>query len=195
MSSRHNSKDQIVSPGPCYLPQVPGRTSPSYTMRTRHASDKDLPTPGPSAYRPEDTIKSVASSSPAYSLRWRTSSQKSLSTPAPGSYTLPALTGHRSPDKTNVPAFTMSTKSAGDSALAPRSSSPGPAQYSAGPAVESSTFTTRSPAYTMAGRHSLDARRTAPGPADYANSVSAFSPVPRGTFGVRHSRYSISPMV
>eukprot|EP00048_Salpingoeca_helianthica_P015416 m.256035 g.256035 ORF g.256035 m.256035 type:complete len:156 (-) comp170069_c0_seq1:20-487(-) len=145
------------------------------------------------AYRPEDTIKSVASSSPAYSLRWRSSSQKTLATPGPNAYSLPQLTGHRSPDKSNVPAFTMSAKSPQDSALLPRSVSPGPAQYET--KVETASFHTRAPAFTIAGRHSLDARRTAPGPSDYANRVSAFSSVPRGTFGVRHSRYSMGPMV
>lgn len=197
MGARLKSIKSTESPGPCYsIPEATLRrgksATPSYSLSGRLSPPKPVVNPAPGAYRPEGT-EAVHTRAPAYTMRPRTATIPGTGSPAPNVYNLPSLTSTSPPTKTTAPAYSLRPRLATGSPYT-ISANPSPAHYGAAK-IEKTSLSRTAPAFTMSARVFAPlGGGTSPGPSAY--SVARSKSTNQGSsFGVRHSPYSLSPMV
>ncbi|CAI8004130.1 Outer dense fiber protein 3 [Geodia barretti] len=169
---------------------------PSYSLYARHKELTAFKTPGPGAYRPEQsqTCFQGEKKMPAYSMAARTRYRKRDANPSPNTYTLPTLLGERVPYKPSSACYSMAKRlKAGDFA-ADYAKTPGPARYDS---VSAELTQPRRPSYSIQARQFMPGDPTQkPGPGAHCPERCNVTKrqAPAYSLGIRHSEF-VCPLI
>nr|XP_057930731.1 outer dense fiber protein 3-B isoform X1 [Doryrhamphus excisus]XP_057930732.1 outer dense fiber protein 3-B isoform X1 [Doryrhamphus excisus]XP_057930733.1 outer dense fiber protein 3-B isoform X1 [Doryrhamphus excisus]XP_057930734.1 outer dense fiber protein 3-B isoform X1 [Doryrhamphus excisus]XP_057930735.1 outer dense fiber protein 3-B isoform X1 [Doryrhamphus excisus] len=193
---------QDNSPGPKHL--IPSNITkngrdgtPAFSFGSR---PKDLTrdqVPAPNRYHLENADKYTYHSSPSYTLsgRWKQVIESNQTTPGPASNMLPPVLGPKTVNIRAAPAHSIYGRGKNGNTFEDYTKSPGPAAYQA---VDPKIYLTKSPQYSMPGRKFVpeNATRT-PAPGVYCPEkvTTTHNKAPAFTFGLRHSKYTICPIM
>ncbi|XP_061752169.1 protein tyrosine phosphatase domain-containing protein 1 isoform X3 [Nerophis ophidion] len=193
---------QDISPGPKHL--IPSNITKNGRDGARAFSfgsrPKDLArfqVPAPNRYHLENADKYTYNSSPSYTLsgRWKEVILSNQTTPGPASNSLPPVIGPKTVNIAAAPAHSLYGRSKNGNFFEDYTKTPGPAAYEA---VDPKIYLRKSPQYSMPGRKFAPINATAtPAPGVYCPEkvTTVHSKAPAFTFGLRHSQYTICPIM
>uniref|UniRef100_A0A3Q3DHW1 Ciliary microtubule associated protein 1B n=1 Tax=Hippocampus comes TaxID=109280 RepID=A0A3Q3DHW1_HIPCM len=200
--AHYDISTQETSPGPKHL--IPSNITkngrdgtPAFSFGSRPKDAVRAQVPAPNHYHLESSDKVTYHTSPSYTLsgRWKQVAQSNQTTPGPASNTLPPVFGPKTVNIRAAPAHSLYGRSKNGKFMEDYTKSPGPAAYQA---VDPQIYLNKSPQYSMPGRKFMpqSATRT-PAPGVYCPEkvTTTHTKAPAFTFGLRHSQYTICPIM
>ena len=183
------------NPGPnkydlkSYMNRFGKYNPPSAKLTKRYQDKKFNGGPSPVSYPYEKHGIFRYKNAPAFTMKWRKHSDKLKPLPASNHYKIPLVLGLPSPNRINVPRYSILGK-VKDEIIPHRS--PGPAAYNI-------RLIKNSPAFTLHERTKIIQNRAiGPGPAKYNLrdlSTEIYKNSPRAKFGIRHSTFQYLPPI
>ena len=178
---RHSLKDRNLGPGPrAYQVDTLTRYGPNrgfeFTMAGRRVLKDKRYGPGPGAHDVHNKPFFKGVNAPAYSLGLKTKLGAKSIAPGPNCYKVSVA-----PIKPGSPAYSIGLKTG----ISKKPRSPGPAAYGLG---HPSTVLTRSPEYSLSGRHKIINKMCVPGANNY--DLMYHRPGKTGpaySFGIKHA--------